>query len=52
MCSSPVRQKKVKYLALKQCVLGVIARVTPYVIILFWRPLILAFLFQTLISLN
>ena len=48
MCCFPAKQK-VKYLAVKQCVGGVITRETPYVIILFWRPLFLAFLFQLLI---
>ena len=46
MCYYPERQKerqKVKYLVVKQCVSGVIVRVTPYVIILFWRPLFLLF---------
>ena len=34
-CYFPERQK-VKYLAVKQCVSGVIVRVTPYAIILFF----------------
>ena len=50
-CYFPERQK-VKYLAVKQWVSSVIVRVTPYVVILFWQPLVLAFLFQLLISLN
>ena len=47
----PSRQKE-KYVAAKQWVWGEITGVTPYVIALFWRTLFLAFLFQSLISLN
>ena len=34
----PTARPPVKYLTVKQCVCGVIARVTSYVIFLFWRP--------------